>query len=285
MTQKYLSDPLIKNILADLESRFSRHIISVFGLGSYFDQNLPLNWVKNDVDLVVIVDSLEFIPKQDWTEVRYEKKQIEDKKIWIGYNSLEGLKNREQFRKESFANYEWSLLDLKLLENSALLYGQNIRDELPEVANLQFDYSDILIRSLYHLNKSFREDVSFETMREFTKGVFKLGFYLCIYFDSNYRFTSLFTIAGKVKQLVTSGKIDNDINSYFEESIIYRITSQFKTEFMLLRDNFVKFLFNLLTSGILHKKMERLALIKFFRESFGGLGHLVRFVKKLETLE
>jgi len=51
----------------------------VFGIGSYFDENLPPNWIKNDVDLVVIVDSLEDIPKQDWTEVRYEKKQVGDK--------------------------------------------------------------------------------------------------------------------------------------------------------------------------------------------------------------
>jgi len=283
LTQKYLSDPLIKNILADLESRFSRHIISVFGLGSYFDQNLPLNWVKNDVDLVVIVDSLEFIPKQDWTEVRYEKKQIEDKKIWIGFNSLEGLKNREQFRKESFANYEWSLLDLKLPENSALLYGRNIRNELPDITNLEFDYDDILIRSLYHLNKSFKEEASFETMREFTKGVFKLGFYLCIYFDSQYHFTSIIRIAEKIKQLVTSRKIGSEINSFFEESIIYRLTSQFKTEFTLLRNNFLKFLLSLLTSGALHKQMEKSTLIRFFSKSFGGFGHLIRFVRSLET--
>ena len=43
--------------------------------------------------------------------MRYEKKQIEGNDIWIGFNTLEGLKDREQFRKESFANYEWGLLD------------------------------------------------------------------------------------------------------------------------------------------------------------------------------
>jgi len=100
LSQKYLHDPLINNIIDDLESRFSGHIVSVFGIGSYFDENLPPNWIENDIDLVVIVDSLEDIPKQDWTEVRYEKKQVGNKEIWIGFNSLEGVKNREQFRKE-----------------------------------------------------------------------------------------------------------------------------------------------------------------------------------------
>lgn len=61
-----MKDPLIEEILNDLESRFSDNIVSVFGLGSYFDQNLPPNWIKNDVDLVVIVNSLEGIPKQDF---------------------------------------------------------------------------------------------------------------------------------------------------------------------------------------------------------------------------
>ncbi len=85
MHQKYRQDTLIKNILNNLESRFSKHIVSVFGIGSYFNDDLPSNWIKNDVDLVVIVDSLEIVPKQDWTEVRYEKKRIDDKEIWIGF--------------------------------------------------------------------------------------------------------------------------------------------------------------------------------------------------------
>ena len=83
-----MRDPLIKEVLSDLNSRFSGHIVSVFGIGSYFDEKLPPNWIKNDVDLVVIVDSLEIVPKQDWTEVRYEKKQVGDKEIWIGFNTL-----------------------------------------------------------------------------------------------------------------------------------------------------------------------------------------------------
>ena len=87
MHQKYRHDPLIKNVLTDLTSRFSKHIVSVFGIGSYFNDDLPSNWIKNDVDLVVIVDSLEIVPKQDWTEVRYEKKRIGDKEIWMGFNT------------------------------------------------------------------------------------------------------------------------------------------------------------------------------------------------------
>ena len=283
MHQKYRHDPLIKNVLTDLTSRFSKHIVSVFGIGSYFNDDLPSNWIKNDVDLVVIVDSLEIVPKQEWTNVRYEKKRIDGKEIWMGFNTLEGFKNRDQFRKESFANYEWSLLDLKLPENSILLYGRNLRDQLPEVSNLQFDYSDVLIRSLYHLNKSFNDNSSLKSMRDFTKGVFKFSFYLCIYFDSQFRLTSIVKIIEKIRLLVSHKEIHSDINSYLEEAVIFRVTSQFKIEFASLRDDFVKFVVSLLISGTLHKQMERAALIKFFSESFGGFGHLIRFVRSIET--
>ncbi len=282
MHQKYRQDTLIKNILNNLESRFSKHIVSVFGIGSYFNEDLPSNWTNNDVDLVVIVDFLEIVPKQEWTEVRYEKKRIDDKEIWIGFNTLEGFKNRDLFQKESFANYEWSLLDLKLPENSVLLYGRNIRNQLPEVSNLKFDYNNVLIRSLYHLNKSFNNNLSPKSMRDFTKGVFKFSFYLCVYFDSQFRLTSVVQIAEKIRLLISRKRIDSNINSYLEEAVIFRMTSQFKIEFASLRDEFVKFVFSLLMNGTLHKQMTRPALIKFFSESFGGFGHLIRFVKSLE---
>ena len=99
MSKKYEQDPLIEEIIEDLRSRFSELIVSVFGIGSYFDQNLPPNWLKNDVDLVVIVDSLEDGPKQDCPEKRFEKKQIEDKGIWIGFNSLRELKTANNLKK------------------------------------------------------------------------------------------------------------------------------------------------------------------------------------------
>ncbi len=92
MSKNYAQDHLIKDLIEDLESRFSDNLVSVFGLGRYFDQNLPPNWIKNDVDLVAIVDSLESIPKQDWTEVRYEKKQVGAKEIRIGFKFNLNLK-------------------------------------------------------------------------------------------------------------------------------------------------------------------------------------------------
>ena len=196
------------------------------------------------------------------------------------------MSNKERiFRNESFANYEWSLLELKPPDNSALLYGRNVRGELPEVTALEFDYDDILIRSLYHFNNSFKEGITPKAMREFTKGAFKFGFYLCVYFDPQFRFTSIVKIAEKIKLLVSSDKIDRNFNAYLEEAVIYRITSQFKSEFKSLRDDFVKFAFSSLESGSVHQKMGKAELIELLSESFSGLGYLIRFVRKLEALE
>jgi len=121
-------------------------------------------------------------------------------------------------------------------------------------------------------------------LREFTKGIFKIGFYLCVYFDTQFRFTSLVKIAEKIKLLVSSDKIDSIINSYLEEAVIYRMTSQFKSEFQSLRDDFVKFAFSSLANGSLHKKIGKTELIKLLSVSFSGLGYLIRFVRKLEAL-
>ena len=85
------------------------------------------------------------------------------------------------------------------------------------------------------------------------------------------------------KLLVSHKEIHSDINSYLEEAVIFRVTSQSKIEFASLRDDFVKFVVSLLINGTLHKQMERAALIKFFNESFGGFGHLIRFVRSIET--
>ena len=199
--------------------------------------------------------------------------------------TLKGIKDRKQFKNRSFTNYEWSLLDLKLPQNSALLYGRNVRDELPGITALKFDYDDILIRSFYHLNNSFKEKITPKAMREFTKGVFKFGFYLCVYFDPQFRFTSIVSIAEKIKLLVSSDKIDSIINfkAYLEEAVIYRMTSEFKSEFESLRDDFVKFAFSSLESGSVRQKMDKTELIGLLSVSFSGLAYLVRFVRKLEA--
>jgi len=101
-------------------------------------------------------------------------------------------------------------------------------------------------------------------------------------FDPQFRLTSVVQIAEKIRLLVSHKKINSDINSYLEEAVIFRMTSQFKIEFASLRDDFVKFVFSLLIRGALHRQMTIPALIKFFSESFGGFGHLIRFVKSVE---
>ena len=83
---KTSENAILEEILDDLQKRFSDNIISIFGIGSYFDDSLPKDWIKNDLDIIVIVKSLETIPKPAWTDVRYEKKKIDDHEVWLGFN-------------------------------------------------------------------------------------------------------------------------------------------------------------------------------------------------------
>jgi len=83
--------------------------------------------------MVVFVKSLNKIPKQKWTEVRFEKKEVNGHQVWLGFNTINAYQNRYTFSKESFSNYEWSLIELKYPENSKLLYGDDNRNQLPGI--------------------------------------------------------------------------------------------------------------------------------------------------------
>jgi hypothetical protein len=280
-----MEDPVINIVLEDLLARYKNNIIAIYGIGSYFDEEIPASMIKPDIDIVVIAKSLDPFPKVDWTDVRFSRRKIEGKKVWIGFNTLEGFQNKEIFCKQSFSNYEWSVLDIKYPENSSLLYGKDIRDQLLDIERSQFDFGDILARSLYHLDKSLGERDQNIAMREFSKGVFKTGFYLCIYFKEGFRHTGIQQIGYKLKEICKIVKKIEDILGYFEETIIYRSTGHFMTEFEKLRKEFINFIFSLLETGGLHKKMTASELKDYLATSFSGFSHLIYFLKKSETIK
>jgi len=274
---------IISIIIDYLEDSFKDNIISVYGIGSYFDKTLPSDWKITDIDVIVIVNSFDKIPKHEWTEVRYETKNIKNSKVWLGYNTLQGLKKKNEFTHESFANYEWSVLDLKCPENSQLLYGNDIRSQLPKISDLIYDFDDIFTRSLYHLNKSLKETNSLEksliSKREFTKAVFKFGFYLCKYFDKSYYLTSVLNTSTHIANLQIDNKIKKNIQYFIKESKIFRRTDKFSTNFKILRKNFIFFIFSLLRNGSLHRKLEFQELVNYLEKKFNGLPYLTRYIK------
>jgi len=281
-------DPIISNIIDYLEENFKEIIISVYGIGSYFDKTLPTDWKINDIDIVVIVSSFEKIPKHEWTEVRYETKNIENFNVWLGYNTLQGLREKEVFEHESFANYEWSLLDLKYQENSQLLYGKDIRNHLPKISELKYDFDDIFVRSLYHLDKSLKESKSsgksLVSEREFTKAVFKFGFFICKYFDESYYLTSVLSISKHIEILPIEEHIRKSMLDFMKESKKFRRTYKFFTDFKILRKNFIFFIFSLLRNGNLHKKLEFYEIVNFLEKKFNGLPSLTRYIKMAKKI-
>lgn len=152
-------DPLLYKIKNDLLEKYLDDLVSIYGIGSYFDENLPSDWMKNDIDIIVILKSLEKTQKLDWTNFRYGKKIINDHLLWQGFYTLNLFKNKAEFEDYSWSNYEWSLISLRNLENSKLIYGKDIRDQLPDHTEFEFNYDDILSRSFYYFEKSIKNKI------------------------------------------------------------------------------------------------------------------------------
>jgi len=281
-------DNITSNIIKYLQKNLKDEIISIFGIGSYFDKNLPSDWRNTDIDVIVVSSTLDKITKLDWTDVRYEVRKFDSHYVWIGYNTIQGLKKKKLFAQESFANYEWSLMDIKFKENSQLLYGKDIREQVPDPFSFDFDYDDILARCLYHLDKSLKESTiqenSTQAMTEFTKAVFKFGFYLCLFFSKRYYLTSVHSVSLQLNKLLLDDDMQNSMLNFMSESIIYRRTNKFSKKFEILRKNYVLFTLSLLRSGILHRKYEFQELLIFLKNKFNGMPYLITYLKKAKNI-
>ncbi|KKM21031.1 hypothetical protein LCGC14_1639520 [marine sediment metagenome] len=271
---------LINNLSTELKNKHSDNLIALFGIGSYFNDSLPSNWIKNDLDLILIMKSIDNIPKEDWDN-RFRIKKFNGQKYSTGYNTIEAYENSANFNKVSpGTNYEWSLICLKHPKNSKLLYGKDIRSQIPADITLSFDYGDILSRGFYHLERSLQEGKAFSGKIRYSKAIFKIAFYMCIFFDNSFRHTSLVKIGEKLRQLNQQGKVDIQILEFFEEAMIYRMTRLYKSNFSTLRKKTIYCMFSLLIKGKLHKKMNLKELVKYLSIYFGGFPYLIRKAKK-----
>jgi len=281
-------DPLIYKIKNDLQEKYSDDLISIYGIGSYFDENLPSDWMKNDIDIIVILRSLKKAPKLDWTNFRYEEEIINDHLLWQGFYTLDLFKNKAEFEGYSWSNYKWSLISMKYSENSKLFYGKDIRDQLPDHTAFEFNYDDILSRSFYYLEKSLKNEIESKdtqkSMRTFTKSVFKFAFYVCVYFDKDFHSTSIRKISNKIESLHKKVKFDKKLLDFLKESIYFRRKNHFEKSFSKLRYRFMLYLFSSVSRGGLHRKMNYDELKSFLRTSFKGFPYLIQNAKKIKNI-
>lgn len=82
------------------------------------------------------------------------------------------------------------------------MFGEDIRNELPDISNLLFDYDDILARGLYHIEKSLKEKDREKAMGDLTKAIFKFSFFICIYFSESFQYTSVIEIEKKLRDII-----------------------------------------------------------------------------------
>jgi len=274
-------DSLVKNIVETLANRHSDNLIAIYGIGSFFDKNLPETWIKNDMDLILVVKSIENIPKEEWDK-RFYPRTIGGHNVFTGYNTIEMFQNKEKFTELSGASYEWALIEIKNPENSQLLYGEDIRNKLPDITSLDFDYDDILARGLYHIEKSLKGESDASIIRELSKAIFKTAFYLCVYFVDSFRFTSLVEIGKKLEDIIQLIIPLKSFRKFFEEAKLYRTAGKFSMDYEPLRNKFITYIFSLMKQGILHRKIDGGELDIFLTKYFGGFPLLLRFQDKLK---
>ena len=279
--------PLELEVPSLLLDEHKENFISLYGIGSYFDDNKPDDWISNDIDFIAVVENFDNIPKDKYTSSRHKKMFIEEKEVFIAFHTVETLISKELFKSVSFANFEWALHELKLPENSKLLYGQNVRDKIPELNELGHDYEDILRRVFYHMEKSYKvEEKGDENKpkREFTKSVFKFCYYLSVLFDPGFQYTSSIKSAQKVKELSEQGKIGEEMPDFIEKSILFRCKNVFIEDFNKIREDFLDYLFSITRNGELHRKIGYQDLLKYLKDTYEGLNHLVAILE-LKELE
>lgn len=278
-----MNEFIIAKIIEDVKSRFSDNIVAIYGIGSYFDDSLSSTWLTNDIDLIIIVKDMYQIPKKEWN-MRYLTKKIEGKDVFFGFYTIESFQDTQIFYKNSIANYEWSLLELKHPENSKLLYGHDIRNDIPETYFLEFNYDDLLARALYHLDKSvkcFSKLKNYSKAQiEFTKAVFKFSFYICVYRDKTFRSTSISTIRSKIIELGNANENIDFGYQFLEEAIYFRSTNKIRGNFNKVLFGYIEYLFNLLGTGKLHRIMKYHELTKFLKNTFNGLTNLLAILER-----
>ncbi len=93
-------EQVVGHIIDKVKGYHSDNLIAIYGIGSYFDKNLPESWIKNDIDLILVVKSIKGIPKEKWNK-RFFPEVIEGFDVFSGYNTLGCIKikrNLENFQ-------------------------------------------------------------------------------------------------------------------------------------------------------------------------------------------
>jgi len=247
--------------------KYSDEIVAIYGIGSYFDKLLPDGWLTEDVDIITVTKT---------RKMYWQKKSYGNYEVFFGFNTLEELQDEKIFRETPATNYKWAIMDFKICDNSELLYGEDISVKLPELDSIDPDYNDLLKRALYRVEKSLKLD----SKEELTKAVFKYCFYVCVYLDDAFHYTSIVKIKEQVEQLVELRKLDKDILEILIECFSFRRLGEFSVEFHVLRNRFLTLVIRAISKGTFHAKMKLDEFIRFLDSTFNGCPNLKRMSKK-----
>jgi len=147
--------------------------------------------------------------------------------------------------------------------------------------SLKFNFEDILARGLYHIEKSLKEKkIDRISQKELSKGIFKIAFYIMLFYNKEFRYTSIIKIEKKLKEDVEKIRNIKDFLEFIQEAKVFRTVGNFKSDFKILRRNLILIIVDLLKSGALHKKYNMDGIKIIFSKYFGGFPCLMRFISK-----
>lgn len=207
-----------KHAVQYVQSRYGTHIVAIYGIGSAFLSQFPI--LKTPIDICVLLDDLQCIPRQDGRLKIFEDETYNDLQYRYSYATLADYQNKDRFEAVSLGNHTWSIRALRA--SGVLLYGTDIRHQLPEAAYTPSDYEDIFRRAAYHLEGSMRYNRP-DPVR-LSKGIFKLGFLLITMQDPDDDIHRIEEIYKRLLEYASHGVIRQDTAEAFKLALRIRMT-------------------------------------------------------------
>jgi hypothetical protein len=214
-------------------------IMSVYGIGSEFDGSIKRT---SNVDIIVLLRNIEDAPSVEWTTSRFENVTIDNKTVTFLYATFPHYLDPSIFDTISFANWEWAVRSLKF--GSVLLYGEDIRDQLPTPS---YNIVQIFKRCMYYLEptpewkfeRAKKEGKIIDEEMRFSKAVLKYGFFIVASLCPDENIFKINDVLNKLRELAECYYIDPIFVKFYENALKYRNYEQYvsynqcRKEFMI----------------------------------------------------
>ena len=267
-------EEIIEYIRSSLLTKYPNKVTQIYGIGSFFFSSLP---VKTPIDVVVLLSDTTDVPRKDYTTALFEDIDWQGLKLRFMYATLSTYLHRNEFEQSSFSNYVWSIRAMK--HQSELLYGQDIRDRLPELHYTSADYEKICLNAMYHLEGSVTRYNQPDPQRLW-KGLIKIAFFISVVEEPDSNYHSVESLIVKMQEYADQSIIQTDFINILTDAYQKRLNNTFPTnltEYVAYRKQCVRMILKEIPRHVNGMDWERLRslLLRGFTDSRNGFVGLV----------